>query len=346
MKHSYSPSQLGWQPFFQQQLTLEEWDHYDIARIVAQHRSTVDLLTTTGKQTLPLIPGMPAMTVGDWILLDTSGKFHRRLERLSLFSRKAAGSKISTQLIAANVDTLFVVCSLNQDFNLNRIERYLALANDTDVEAVVVLSKADCCLDPQQYAQQVQILDPHLMVITVNSLDLNEVRKLEPWCSAGKTVALLGSSGVGKSTLINTLAGGAVQQTGPIRKDDDKGRHTTTGRSIHFLPTGGLLLDTPGMRELQLADCEHGITDTFKEIGELATQCQFSDCQHQHEPGCAVQSAIEAGKLDERRLYNYYKLMREQDRNRATLAEKRAQDRKLGRYYRSVLSDVRRRKKC
>ena len=238
-----------------------------------------------------------------------------------------------------------MVSSLNQDFNLNRIERYLALANEAGVEPVVVLTKADCCENPQSYTQQVQALDQLLMVVTVNSLDPDSVNKLEPWCCTGKTVALLGSSGVGKSTLLNTLSGKTVQLTHSIREDDDKGRHTTTGRSLHLLPTGGLLLDTPGMRELQLANCEHGIEETFTDIRELATQCKFTDCQHQNEPGCSVRAAINAGKLDERRLTSYLKLMREQAFNQATLAEKRARDRSLGRYYRSVLAEKSNKKK-
>jgi len=345
MSNSYSLNQLGWQPFFQQQLTLDEWEHFSIARVVSQERTTIHVLTSEGKRSLPLTQGMPTMTVGDWMLIDSADQFHRLLERLSLFSRKAAGTKVATQLIAANIDTVFIVCSLNQDFKLNRIERYLALANEADVQPVIVLSKADCCDKPQDYAQQVQALDPLLMVVTVNCLDPDSVRKLEPWCSAGKTVALLGSSGVGKSTLINTLSGRDIQRTHSIRDDDDKGRHTTTGRSLHLLPSGGLLLDTPGMRELQLASCEHGIEETFAEISELATQCKFSNCKHQNEPGCSIRAAINNGILDERRLSSYLKLMREQAFNEATLAEKRARDRNLTRYYKSVQAGKKHKKK-
>ncbi|MFW2374733.1 MAG: ribosome small subunit-dependent GTPase A [Gammaproteobacteria bacterium] len=336
MTNINSLPQLGWQAFFQQQLTLDEWEHFTLARVIAQERSIIHLLSPETKLSLPVTPGMPVMTVGDWVVLDSAGKFHRLLDRLSLFSRKAAGTKVTTQLIAANINTLFVVCSMNQDFNLNRIERYLALANEADVEPVVVLSKADVCDHPQEYAQRVQRLDPLLNVVMVNSLDPDSVGQLEAWCRAGNTVALLGSSGVGKSTIINTLSGKTIQRTDAIREDDDKGRHTTTGRSLHLLSAGGLLLDTPGMREIQLADCEHGIEETFAEISELASQCKFSDCQHQAEPGCAVRAAIDAGSLDERRLTSYLKLMKEQAFNKATLAEKRARDRDLGRYYRSV----------
>lgn len=337
--------ELGWTPYFQQQLTLDEWEQATPARVIGQHRSQLELLTEQGKQILPLLPDMPALVVGDWVLLDDDGLFIRLLERLSLFSRKAAGSKVTTQNIAANVDTVFIVDSLNSNFNLNRIERYLVLAHDAGVEPVVVLTKADTCADPQQYVQQVQALDRMLMVEAVNALDPANVSVLADWCGNGKTVAFLGSSGVGKSTLINTLSGQTEQETGNIREQDAKGRHTTTARSLHFITNGGMLLDTPGMRELQLADCEQGVEETFSEISELAAQCRFSDCQHQSEPGCMIQKAIQAGDLDQRRLDNYLKLLREQAFNGATIAEKRAKDRDLGKFYRSVMAESTRLKK-
>ena len=337
MANSYSLSQLGWKHFFQQQLSLEEWEVNTIARVVGVERSVIDLLTTEGKQSLAVTPRMPAFAVGDWLLLDEQDRFHRLLDRNTLFSRKAAGTKISTQLIAANVDTVFIVSSLNQDFNLNRFERYLALANETGVTPVIVLTRLDLCENPEEYLSKVHSLDPSLDVVVINSLAQESVEQLKVWCTTGETVALLGSSGVGKSTIINTLLGSNIQSTQALREDDDKGRHTTTQRSIHFLPAGGLMLDTPGMRELQIASCEHGIDETFSEIVELATGCKFTDCQHDKEPGCAVRQAIEAGILDQRRLISYQKLMKEQTFNTLSLAEKRAKDREFGRYVRSVM---------
>jgi len=340
---------MGWQAFFQQQLTLEEYQSTTIARIAAQHRSGFQLLTGTGTIkltgtgtiTLPQNPNFPPMTVGDWILLDEEQKFVRCLERSSLFQRKAAGTKASYQLIAANIDTLFIVCSLNDDFNLNRIERYLTLANEAQVEAVVVLTKADLCEDAETQRAEVQRLDPMLMVETVNALDSESVGQLSGWCKQGKTVAVMGSSGVGKSTLLNTLMATETQLTGGIREDDCKGRHTTTSRSMHQLPHGGLLIDTPGMRELQLTDCEAGVSETFSDIEEIARECRFSDCQHQSEPGCAIQSALSQGTIDERRLSNYFKLLREQARNSATLAEQRAASKQFGKMVRSVQNESR-----
>ncbi|MDV5167763.1 ribosome small subunit-dependent GTPase A [Photobacterium rosenbergii] len=345
MNSTITLSQLGWQPVFQQQLTLEDYEQAKIARILAHHRNGYALQTEDGSVTLDIHHSLPAMTVGDWVLIDSDNRFVRLLERVSLFSRKAAGTKIAEQYIAANVDTLFIVCSLNQDFNLSRIERYLAIAREANVEPVVILTKADLCQDSDEKRQQVQALDPMLMVEVLNALDVSSYGALESWCRLGKTIAFMGSSGVGKSTLVNTLMGNEVQQTGSIREDDSKGRHTTTSRSLHFMPSGAVLIDTPGMRELQLTDCESGVSETFADIEALSQQCRFSDCQHQSEPGCAIQEALETGELDERRLQNYLKLLREQARNTATLSELRNKDKQLGKMYRSVQSQSRQRKK-
>ena len=336
-------AQLGWRPFFQRQLSLEQWD-YPAVRVVAQHRNRLELLGRDSQLQLDLNPNMPAITVGDWLLLTPESQFAQLLERQSLFRRKAAGSKAAEQLIAANVDTLFIVTSLNNDFNLNRIERYLSLANEAGVEPVVILSKADLCDDPDSFSREIQTLDPLLMVKTMNGLDPNEIHKLAPWCDTGKTIALMGSSGVGKSTLVNTLLSEDIQPTVGIREDDSKGRHTTTGRSLHLMRQGGLLLDTPGMRELQLADCEDGVSATFADITSLASHCRFGDCQHGSEPGCAVQHAIAQGELERRRLASFQKLTREQALNSATLAEKRAKDKSFGKLVRAHQSYKRHRK--
>lgn len=345
----YSLSQLGWTSFFQQQLTLEECTEQVPARVIAQHRSCLEVYTEQGKQDLSMTVQMAALiaglTIGDWVLLNADGSFYRLLERRSCFSRKASGSKVSEQLIAANVDTVFVATALNHNFSLNRIERYLALTKEAGADAVVVLTKADLCDESVEYQRQVQALDPLLIVETINGLDADSVAVLQPWCRSGNTVAVLGSSGVGKSTLINTLLEKTAQQTGAARESDDKGRHTTTSRTLHLMKNGGLLLDTPGMRELQLTDCEAGIQETFADISTLAANCQYGDCQHDSEPGCAIQAALTASHIDQRRLSNYLKLMREQAHNAASLAEKRARDRSKSRFYRSVQSEARLRKK-
>ncbi|UUM32799.1 ribosome small subunit-dependent GTPase A [Vibrio japonicus] len=345
MNSSITLNQLGWQPIFQQQLTLNDLETATIGRVLAHHRSGYTIQTEYGEIHLPIHHRLPAMTVGDWILLDHDHLFVRQLERTSLFSRRAPGSKVAEQYIAANVDTLFIVSSLNDDFNLSRIERYLALAHEYSVEPVVVLTKADLCHDSEDKRAAVQASDPMLMVETVNALDCASCDVLSVWCKTGKTVAFMGSSGVGKSTLINTLMGKSIQQTGSIREDDSKGRHTTTSRSLHFMPSGGVLIDTPGMRELQIADCETGVSETFADVEALSKMCRFSDCQHQSEPGCAILQALETGEIDQRRLSNYFKLLREQERNSTALHKQRARFKQLSQSYRSIVSEKRLMKK-
>ncbi|WP_144208228.1 ribosome small subunit-dependent GTPase A [Shewanella donghaensis] len=339
--------QLGWRPFFQQQLTLDELTEFTIGRVIEQHRSGVVVLSELGQFNLSQSYSEDAerLCVGDWVLFNGDNQFHRRLERQSLFQRKAPGSKVATQLISSNVDSVFIVCSLNQDFNLSLIERYLSLTKEAQVEPVIILTKADLCDDLEQKLQQVQSLDPFMMVHAINALDQEQLSALDTYCKQGNTIALLGSSGVGKSTVVNGLMGFEAQLTSAIRDDDSKGRHTTTSRALKTLPQGGLILDTPGMRELQLGACEQGVSETFSEITDLARQCRFANCSHDNEPACAVRVAIETGVISTRRFVSYQKLMREQALNGATLAEKRAKDKALGKMINSVQNESRSRKK-
>lgn len=330
--------QLGWQAFFQQQLNLQEFENTIIARVTAHHRSGYDLISVNGPFHLAASLSLPQVTIGDWLLLDAEFGFIRLLARKSLFKRKAAGSQLTEQLIAANVDTVIIVSSLNHDFNLSRIERYLTLIHEAGAEPLLVLTKMDQCSDIEPFLQQVKQLDSMLMVEVVNALDNRCCILLKQWCKAGNTLAVVGSSGVGKSTLVNTLAGNLVQKTAAIRIDDSKGRHTTTSRSMHFIPDGAVVIDTPGMRELQMIDCDEGIRRTFADIDLLATQCRFNNCQHTTEPDCAVQKAILQGVLEERRLTNYQKLNDEKVRNTASLHERRVQERQFTKMVKSVKS--------
>lgn len=336
MTSHYSLHQLGWKPFFQHQLSLEDLDNYTPARVFGIERSVIQLLTPDAIKWLSITQSMPALAVGDWVLIDHQAQFVRLLDRASLFVRKAAGTRAHQQLISANIDTVFIVSSLNDDFNLNRIERYLVLTHEAGVEPVVLLTKADLCDDPSQFVDRVQSLDPMLAVFAVNTHDIESLQPLDLWLTSGSTLAFLGSSGVGKSTLVNSLMGESVQTTKGIREDDSKGKHTTTARSLHMTASGVLLLDTPGMRELQLVECEAGLEHTFADIYELSKQCKFSNCRHQSEPGCAILAAIDSGQLDARRLSHYQKLEKEQALNAATLAEKRAQGKRFSKLVKSV----------
>lgn len=337
--------QLGWKPFFQQQLSLDELSDLTTGRVIEQHRDRIVVMSPKGQLNLTLMSIDERICVGDWVLFDDTLRVRRSLERQSLFERKAPGSKVSAQLIAANIDTVMIVCSLNQDFSLNRIERYLAIAREAMVEPVVILTKADLCEEADIKRLQVQELDPMLVVYAINALDSHEIEQLESYCRDGRTLAFLGSSGVGKSTLVNNLLGFESQQTGGVREEDCKGRHTTTHRALKVLPQGGILMDTPGMRELQLGSCELGVNETFREITDLADMCRFSDCTHTSEPGCAVQQAIRGGFLLERRLVSYQKLMREQALNGASLTEKRSKNKALGKLINSTQNASRRYKK-
>lgn len=329
-------SSLGWRNFFQQQLNLEELESLTPVRVMGVERSELTVAGEHGTSHLVLatqwqqLPTIERPTVGDWLLLDgASNNANRLLERQSLIKRRAAGERATEQLIAANVDTLFIVSSCNADFNASRIERYLALAFEAQVTPVIVLTKADSCPDPSRYEVQAQALHRSCVVVSLNALATSSQALMAPWCSDGQTLALLGSSGVGKSTLVNTLMMAEVAATGGIREADAKGRHTTTNRSLHQLPSGGLILDSPGMRELQLTDVRSGLDTLFEDIEQLGQTCQFGDCEHASEPGCAVQAAITSGQLDARRLGNYQKLLREEAHNNMSIAERHAKSRQF-----------------
>lgn len=339
---TFTLHQLGWRPGYAQHLTLEDFEAGYPARIVGVHRSHLSVWGSRGAASVTLssrsAEGIePAVTVGDWVLVDAKApRVLRVLERHSLLARIAAGAEHHQQPIAANVDSLFVVSSCNDDFNLSRLERYLALACDAGVKPVVVLTKADLCADVASHVDAVRTIAPAIDVVAIDATSTSAVDVLGQWLQSGQTVAFVGSSGVGKSTLANTLTGRQARATGNIRHDDAKGRHTTTAREMFALPGGAWVIDTPGMRELRVGVIDTGMHMLFDDIVALTRQCRFGDCRHQGDAGCAIDQAVRDGRLDERRLANYRKLQHEAANASRSLRERHERDRHVGTLHRQA----------
>lgn len=327
---------LGWKSFFSTQVSAQEAQACQPVRVMAVHRGEIAVMGAgvDGQISshLPHSHGEEDRpTVGDWLLIDRDNQAPvRLLDRESLFKRRAPGDDRRLQLVAANVDTLFIVASCNQDFNVPRLERYLVLAREVGVRPVVVLTKIDLTDAPERFREAARSLQPGLQVETVNAKDRASVARLAACCGRGETVALLGSSGVGKSTLVNTMRGSNSIATQAVREHDGKGRHTTTVREMHRLEGGGWLMDTPGMREFQLSDAATGLAEVFDDIVALTLECRFTNCTHEAEPGCAVQAAIKQGTLDPERLKRWRKLTTEDTANTGSLAERRTRARITG----------------
>lgn len=274
---------------------------------------------STGRLRYDAITPEDIPVVGDWVaatILEESvpkARIHAVLTRGSLFRRKKAGERTAAQPVAANVDIVFIAVALDNDYSLNRIERYLALSRECGASPVVLLTKSDACTDSKSKTDEVRARIPGVPVIAISSINGNGIDMLNEHLKPGITCALLGSSGVGKSTLINYLLGAEVQKTREVRFADDKGRHTTAHRQMFVLQSGALIIDTPGMRELQLWDAREGVDETFHDITEMSRECRFPDCRHVDEPGCAILAALGNGLIDPARLENYRKMTRELD---------------------------------
>lgn len=330
---------LGWSPFFMSQLDLDELEALTPARIATVHRDRVVGFSDIGTLELTLDQGITtaAVAVGDWVLCAPDQ--HRLIRVLDRKTELTRGTEYHTgdkQLIAANLDTLFITSSCNNDFNAARLERYLALAHDALITPVILLTKADQTDDPDAYIDQARLLGRNLEVIACDAKHDDITAVLGPWCGKGQTVALAGSSGVGKTTVANALTGGNAL-TQDIREDDARGRHTTTGRSLHQMHGGGWLIDTPGMRGLGVAEVAFGIDATFPEISERALLCKFRDCAHESEPGCQVQAGMASGDIDPARLQRFKKLKLENQHATETIAQARDRGRKQGKIYRSAV---------
>jgi ribosome biogenesis GTPase len=323
---------LGWNSFFETQFSDLREAALVPARVMEEfkgsHRVRAErgeyLAETAGKVRYQAEDRDDLPAVGDWVAItprpeETRARIECILPRQTKLSRKVAGRELSEQIIAANLDTVFVVSALNREFNMRRIERYLALVWDSGARAVVLLNKADVCADAAACVAEVEGIALGAPVHSLSALEGTGLEVVCKYLAPGETAAFVGSSGVGKSTIINALAGGESLRVQPVREDDDRGRHTTTSRQMIFLPGGGIVIDTPGMRELQLWDSADGVAQTFEDIASLAQDCRFRDCNHRGEPGCAVEASIQNGVLARERLENHRKLQ----------AELRFQERKI-----------------
>jgi len=306
---------LGWSPFFEAQRSDARELRY--ARVVEEQRGLYRIAgdadgwakvsghlrhEATGASDLP--------AVGDWVGVDRT-IIHRRLARRSTLSRVAAGREPVEQVVAANVDTVFLVTAVGEDLSVRRLERYLTMVWDAGAMPVIVVNKSDLADTPRDVADSVSHRLPLVDVVVVSALQADGLDALAPYLQPARTVALLGSSGVGKSTLVNRLVGRDALRVGEIRESDGTGRHTTTARQLIELPGGALLIDTPGMRELKPWGDENAVAAAFEDVMAIASECRFGDCGHETEPGCAVRAAVADGRLDADRLENYRRLLRE-----------------------------------
>ncbi|MBD3867480.1 MAG: ribosome small subunit-dependent GTPase A [Acidobacteria bacterium] len=347
---------IGFSDWFKSRVDEQQSAAHGVARIVSVHKDSYMVTRGDGEVYAELsgnllfstesAAGLP--TTGDWVYADyfdddTHAIIYGVFPRKTLLKRKAAGKLVDYQLIAANIDGAFIIQSLNENFNLRRLERYLAMVNEGGIEPVILLSKCD--LMPSEEVREiknsVRAIAPHTAVIEFSNLSRENIDSIVGMLKNGSTYCLLGSSGVGKTTLLNSIIGSEEYETKSVSKIQSKGRHTTTTRQLIRLKNGAMIIDTPGMRELGSLSVDDGIDETFAEILELSQRCEFGDCSHTNEKGCAILAAVKAGDLSEQRFRNYLKMRNESDFNQMSYLEKREKDKAFGKLIKTTMKNKR-----
>lgn len=349
---------IGYTPELENYRRENNLDSFEVGRVISEHKERYTVKTTELEYQAELIGNLrftaegrhdfPA--VGDWVAIspydEDKALIHAIFPRSSIIERQAVGRSGQSQIIATNIDYGLIVQAVDRDFNLNRLERYLTICHASKVQPIIILSKIDL-IEPAELEALVDSIKARgsdVPIVPLSNATREGFEKLEPHPEKGKTYCLLGSSGVGKSTLLNQLSGDELMKTGAISDAMKKGKHTTTHRELILLKSGGILIDNPGMREVGITDASGGLEMTFDSIMELADSCKFKDCTHQHEQGCAVLEALDAGELDASAYENFQKMRREQIRFETTKAEQRRKDKNLGKLYKRIQEERRRKK--
>lgn len=329
------------------------YDQLTVGRVVAEHKERYVVKTAAREYDAEILGNLrytaqsrsdfPA--VGDWVVFsefdDDKGLIHAVLPRTSVLERQAIGKQGEKQIIATNIDCAFIVQAADRDFSINRIERYMAICHATGVKPVIILNKIDL-VDPDEQTRlknSVQDRLPDVPLFAVSNESREGIGELEKVFEKGKTYCLLGSSGVGKSSLMNTLLGGSHMATGEISEHSNRGKHVTTHRELRILSNGGIIIDNPGMREVGMTDTSGGLETTFESIRELSEDCRFRDCSHTTEKGCAVIAAVETGEINRESYENYLRMEREKEHFESTVAEKRKKDKEFGKMVRNIMKN-------
>jgi ribosome biogenesis GTPase len=348
---------IGYSDWFKSRVDDKNIASHDVARVVSVHKDSY-IVTKGGGEVFAELSGnllycaetaSDLPTTGDWVYADfydddTHAIIYGVFPRKTLLKRKTAGKLVDFQLVAANIDVAFIIQSLDDNFNLRRLERYLVMANETWIEPIILLSKCDLITKEEvnEIKKSVVAVAPQITVMEFSNFSRQNIDSIISLLKNGYTYCMLGSSGVGKTTLLNSIIGNEQFETQPVSKIKSKGRHTTTSRQLVRLESGAMIIDTPGMRELGSMSVDDGLEETFSEILELIKSCKFANCTHTNEKGCAILAAIEAGDLSEQRYKNYVKMKKESEFNRLSYLEKRKKDRRLGKLIKSTLKNKQR----